>query len=101
MSDSHLHHQLSPQSVRFCPLCGGALERRAVPPEGKREMVCAGCYFIFYLNHKVVAPTTPDDEGRVLLTRRTTQPALGKWTFPAASWTGASPSRTPRCARPG
>lgn len=42
MSDSHLHHHLSPQSIRFCPLCGGPLERRAVPSEGKREMVCAG-----------------------------------------------------------
>jgi 8-oxo-dGTP diphosphatase len=82
MSDSHLHHQLSPQSIRFCPLCGGSLERRSVPPEGKREMVCVGCSFIYYLNHKVVAATIPEDEGRVLLTRRTIQPARGKWTFP-------------------
>ena len=82
MSDSHLHHQLSPQSIRFCPLCGGALERRRVPPVGKQEMVCAGCSFIFYLNHKVVAATIPEHEGRVLLTRRTIQPARGKWTVP-------------------
>ena len=83
MSDSHLHHQLSPQSIRFCPLCSGALERRPVPPEGKQEMVCGGCSFIFYLNHKVVAGTIPEDEGRVLLTRRTIQPARGKWVFPS------------------
>ena len=82
MSDSHVHHQLSPQSIRFCPLCGGALERRPVPPEGKHEMVCAGCSFIFYLNHKVVAATIPEHGGRILLTRRTIQPARGKWTFP-------------------
>jgi NUDIX domain/Nudix N-terminal len=82
MSDSHVHHQLSPQSIRFCPLCGGGLERRAVPPEGKQEMVCGGCAFIFYLNHKVVAATIPEHEGRILLTRRTIQPARGKWTFP-------------------
>ena len=82
MSDSHLHHQLSPQSIRFCPLCGGGLERRPVPPEGKREMVCVGCSFVYYLNHKVVAATIPEDEGRVLLTRRTIQPSRGKWTFP-------------------
>jgi ADP-ribose pyrophosphatase YjhB (NUDIX family) len=83
MSDSHLHHQLSPQNIRFCPLCGGALERRAVPPEGKREMVCAGCSFIYYLNHKVVAATIPENaDGRVLLTRRSIEPSRGKWTFP-------------------
>jgi nitrate/nitrite transport system permease protein len=33
-------------------------------------------------NHKVVAATIPEHEGRVLLTRRTIQPARGKWTFP-------------------
>ena len=82
MSHASFHHQLSPQSIRFCPLCGGTLERRPVPPEGKREMVCAGCSFIFYLNHKVVGATIPEDEGRILLTRRTIQPSRGKWTFP-------------------
>ncbi len=82
MSDAHVHYQLSPESIRFCPLCGVGLERRAVPPEGKQEMVCGGCSFIFYLNHKVVAATIPEHEGRVLLTRRTIQPARGKWTFP-------------------
>jgi ADP-ribose pyrophosphatase YjhB (NUDIX family) len=83
MSDSHLHRHLSPQSIRFCPLCGGTLERRAVPPEDKHEMVCAGCSFIFYLNHKVVAATIPEDtDGRILLTRRSIEPGRGKWTFP-------------------
>src|SRR5712692_9729198 len=83
MSDSHLHHQLSPQSIRFCPLCGGGLERREVPPEGKHEMVCVGCSFIFYLNPKVVAGTIPEDDGRILLTRRSIDPGRGLWTFPA------------------
>ncbi|HEY4911387.1 MAG TPA: NUDIX hydrolase [Methylomirabilota bacterium] len=83
MSDAHHHHHgLSPSSIRFCPLCGGALARQPVPPEGKQEMVCGGCAFIFYLNHKVVAGTIPELEGRVLLTRRSIEPARGKWTYP-------------------
>jgi len=84
MSDTHAHGhlQLSPHSIRFCPLCGAGLKRRPVPPEDKQEMVCGGCSFIFYLNHKVVAATIPEDDGRVLLTRRTIQPSHGKWTFP-------------------
>jgi ADP-ribose pyrophosphatase YjhB (NUDIX family) len=46
-------------------------------------MVCAGCSFVFYLDHKVVAATIPEDAaGRVLLTRRSIEPARGKWTFP-------------------
>jgi len=45
-------------------------------------MVCGGCSFIFYLNHKVVAGTIPELDGRVLLTRRSIEPARGKWTYP-------------------
>ena len=77
------HRHLSPDALRFCPLCGGGLERRAVPPEDKHEMVCGGCSFIYYLDHKVVAATIPaDPDGRVLLTRRSIEPSRGKWTFP-------------------
>ena len=76
-------HRLSPDTIRFCPLCGGNVERRAVPPEDKHENVCTACDFIYYLDHKVVAGTIPQDaEGRVLLTRRSIEPSLGKWTFP-------------------
>ncbi|MEK7444576.1 MAG: NUDIX hydrolase [candidate division NC10 bacterium] len=74
--------QLTPEGIRFCPLCGGALSREFVPPEGKSEMVCTQCDFVFYLNHKVVAGTIPAEDGRILLTRRAISPAHGKWTFP-------------------
>ena len=77
-----IHRQLTPEGIRFCPLCGGALSRELVPPEGKPEMVCTQCDFVFYLNHKVVAGTIPAEDGRILLTRRTISPAHGKWTFP-------------------
>jgi ADP-ribose pyrophosphatase YjhB (NUDIX family) len=76
------HRMLTPDTVRFCPLCGGLLERRVVDRYGKREMVCAACRFVFYLNHKVVAATIPVEDGRILLTRRAIHPAHGKWTFP-------------------
>jgi ADP-ribose pyrophosphatase YjhB (NUDIX family) len=78
-----LHHQLTPDHIRFCPLCGAGLERKPVPPEGKREMVCSGCAFVYYLSQKVVAGTIPFDDGRVLLTRRAIDPAYGKWVFPS------------------
>jgi mutator protein MutT len=74
--------RLAPETVRFCPLCGAALERRPVGPVGKPEMVCAGCGFVFYLSQKVVAGTIPTEAGRILLTRRAIHPAHGKWTFP-------------------
>lgn len=76
----HLH--LTPDTIRFCPLCGAGLERRPTGPDRRLEMVCTACEFIFYLNQKVVAGSIPMQDGRLLLTRRAIHPALGKWTFP-------------------
>src|SRR5215813_10815651 len=83
MSSRPPHPQhLSPEHVRFCPLCGAGLDRRPVPPENKLEMICTGCEFVYYLSHKVVAGTIPTEAGRIVLTRRAINPARGKWTFP-------------------
>ncbi len=79
---SAAQRHLTPQTIRFCPLCGTGLERGAVGPDRRLEMVCGGCEFIFYLNQKVVAGTILMQDGRILLTRRAIHPAHGKWTFP-------------------
>lgn len=73
---------LTPASIRFCPLCGGTLGRAAVPPDQREQAVCAACGFVFYLNPKVVAGTIPEQDGCVLLTRRSINPGRGLWTFP-------------------
>jgi 8-oxo-dGTP diphosphatase len=73
---------LSPDTARFCPLCGGALARQAVPPDHREQGVCTRCRFVFYLNPKVVAGTIPESDGRILLTRRSINPGHGLWTYP-------------------
>jgi ADP-ribose pyrophosphatase YjhB (NUDIX family) len=73
---------LTPETLRFCPLCGASLQREVVDPYGRPEAVCPACQFVFYLNQKVVACTIPAEDGRILLTRRAIHPAHGKWTFP-------------------
>jgi ADP-ribose pyrophosphatase YjhB (NUDIX family) len=73
---------LSPLTVRFCPLCGALLAREAVPPDQREQAVCSRCRFVFYLNPKVVAGTIPEQDGRVLLTRRSINPGRGLWTYP-------------------
>jgi len=82
MSAEPSHSHLTPDRVRFCPLCGAPLERRPLPPVGKPEAVCSGCGFVYYLGQKVVAGTILLEDGHVLLTRRAIHPAHGKWTFP-------------------
>lgn len=74
--------ELRPDTARFCPLCGGALARQAVPPDGREHPVCGACGFVFYLAPKLVAGVLPVRDGRVLLTRRAIDPGRGLWTFP-------------------
>jgi 8-oxo-dGTP diphosphatase len=82
VSDSSLPRVLSPITVRFCPLCGAPLAREAVPPDQREHAVCTQCRFVFYLNPKLVGATIPEQDGRVLLTRRSIDPGRGLWTFP-------------------
>lgn len=82
MSDAHPHRVLEPSTIRFCPLCGGGLSREPVPPDHREHAVCSRCRFVFYLNPKVVAGTIPEQDGRILLTRRSIDPGRGLWTFP-------------------
>ena len=81
MSDDLLR-VLAPGTIRFCPLCAGALRRAPVPPDLREQAVCDACGFVFYLNPKVVAGTIPEQDGRILLTRRSINPGRGLWTFP-------------------
>jgi len=76
------HRHISPQTIRFCPLCGAGLAPKPMELGKRPEMVCSGCEFIFYMTQKVVAGTIPWRDGKLLLTRRAIDPAHGKWTFP-------------------
>ena len=82
MDPDHGHRFLAPSTIRFCPLCAGDLAVEAVPPDQREQAVCTRCRFVFYLNPKVVAGTIPEQDGRILLTRRSINPGRGLWTFP-------------------
>jgi ADP-ribose pyrophosphatase YjhB (NUDIX family) len=78
----HEHRILAPTTIRFCPLCAAPLTRAPVPPDHREQAVCPACEFVFYLNPKVVAGTIPEQDGRILLTRRSINPGRGLWTYP-------------------
>src|SRR5262249_49518135 len=77
----HAHGHGAPE-FRFCPKCGGGLERRIVKNGEPARLVCSDCAFIFYLDPKVVAGTVFTIDRRVVLLRRGVEPSLGKWVFP-------------------
>lgn len=84
-SDHERHHHGHAHGhveFRFCPRCGGALERRRLKTSEPQRLVCQACSFIFYQDPKVVAGTIFTLDGGIVLLRRGVEPALGKWVFP-------------------
>ena len=81
--DSHHHaHGHGHIEFRFCPRCGGTLDKKIVKTNEPRRLVCQACSFIFYQDPKVVAGTVFTLEGGIVLLKRGVEPALGKWVFP-------------------
>lgn len=81
-SDHEAHHAHGHIEFRFCPRCGGALDKKVVKENEPRRLVCRACSFIFYQDPKVVAGTVFTIDGGVVLLKRGVEPALGKWVFP-------------------
>lgn len=82
-SDHHqAHHAHGHVEFRFCPKCGGNLDKRTIKASEPLRLVCQACSFIFYQDPKVVAGTLFTLYGGIVLLRRGVEPALGKWVFP-------------------
>ena len=70
-------------AYRFCPRCGGALERRTLKTTEPIRPVCTSCGFVFYIDPKVAVGTIIEAEsGGLVLVRRAIEPGYGKWVFP-------------------
>jgi len=80
--EDHKGHEHGPVEYRFCPRCGGQLEKRKIKAIEPDRLVCQRCSFIFYLDPKVIAGTVFTLERGLVLLRRGVEPAMGKWVFP-------------------
>ena len=78
-----LHPHDDTHAYRFCPRCGGALERRVLKSTEPERPVCTQCGFVFYLDPKIAVGTIIQSPGgRLVLVRRAIEPGYGKWVFP-------------------
>jgi ADP-ribose pyrophosphatase YjhB (NUDIX family) len=79
--DLHLHDDA--HAYRFCPRCGGGLERRLLKAAEPARLVCGACGFVFYLDPKIAVGTIiRAASDRLVLVRRAIDPGYGKWVFP-------------------
>jgi len=83
MADWQLHAHDEAHAFRFCPCCGGTLERRLLKATEPERLVCAQCAFVFYLDPKIAVGTIiTTSRDRIVLVRRAIDPGYGKWVFP-------------------
>lgn len=78
-----LHPHDESHAFRFCPRCGGALDRRLLKPSEPERLVCTLCGFVFYLDPKIAVGTiirTAADT--IVMVRRAIDPGYGRWVFP-------------------
>jgi ADP-ribose pyrophosphatase YjhB (NUDIX family) len=69
--------------MRFCPDCGGRVERRVPALDDRERHVCPACDVVHYSNPKVVVGSVCTLGDRLLLCRRAIAPSRGLWTIPA------------------
>ena len=82
MADWQLHAHDESNAFRFCPRCGGTLERRLLKANEPERLVCGRCGFVFYLDPKVAVGAVCRTEGGIVLLRRGIEPGYGRWVFP-------------------
>jgi 8-oxo-dGTP diphosphatase len=80
---SELHPHDDSHAYRFCPRCGGPLERRLLKANEPERLVCGACGFVFYIDPKIAVGTIiRASSGCIVLVRRAIDPGYGKWVFP-------------------
>jgi len=69
-------------TYKFCPQCGGGLEKRLIKPGEPQRLVCTACGFIFYLDPKLSVIAVIPMDGGVVMVRRAIDPGYGLWVVP-------------------
>jgi ADP-ribose pyrophosphatase YjhB (NUDIX family) len=70
----------NPPSFRFCPCCGGALDKRQINDHDR--LVCGDCRKTLYINPAVGVAVVVRRGGDILWGRRAGGPYAGAWCLP-------------------
>ena len=69
-------------TYKFCPQCGGGLEKRLLKPQEPKRLVCTVFGFVFYLDPKLSVIAVIPLAGGVVMVRRAIAPGYGLWVVP-------------------
>jgi ADP-ribose pyrophosphatase YjhB (NUDIX family) len=69
--------------MKFCSECGSRVARQWVADEGRERHVCTTCRIVHYENPRIIVSCSVCWDGKVLLCRRSQEPARGKWNVPS------------------
>lgn len=79
---SHSGHGEGVDRFDYCPRCAAVLEERLLKAGEPRRLVCVSCGFVLFLDPKVAAGCIAENDGGIILVRRSIEPGYGKWVFP-------------------
>ena len=68
---------------KYCPQCGGLLEKKLLALEDRPRLICKQCDFIFYINPIPAAGVILFKENKIVLIKRKYEPKRGQWSLPA------------------
>ncbi|MDX1481311.1 MAG: NUDIX hydrolase [Woeseiaceae bacterium] len=69
--------------MKYCSNCGDGVTRRIPDGDNRERWVCTACDTVHYRNPLIVVGCVPEQDGRILLCRRSIEPRYGCWTLPA------------------
>ena len=69
------------EDINFCQRCGHSLERKRI--ELKDRPYCPSCGYIVFMDPKIAAVVLVPTDGKLVLVRRDSEPAMGRWSFPS------------------
>jgi ADP-ribose pyrophosphatase YjhB (NUDIX family) len=69
--------------MKFCGECGARISGQLNTPDGQRRYECIACGTTHYENPRVIVSCIVCWDNRILLCRRSHEPARGRWAVPS------------------
>ncbi|MCK5325668.1 MAG: NUDIX hydrolase [Woeseiaceae bacterium] len=69
--------------MKYCSTCGSLVARKTPADDNRERWVCERCDAVHYQNPLIVVGCIAEQDGKILLCKRSIEPRYGYWTVPA------------------